>query len=450
MEPEQEVPAKVDELFASDSDSDDAPLVRKPRKKSSAAPVDDSDVSLEDSDDEDAPKKPQSKKLKTLERKAPANKAVSDDSDFLDSDDEEPSKKRKKPKKTFKKRKGLRGQGDSSIPRKKPKQKGPGLSEADFIDTNDDDAELLEAYELADLARREEGSESEAEEDNGPQEEASLGAMDATLKAMKRKSKQQLSLGECEHIAQELKRTMGEAAAADIAAVKNGKPALAKLKCMKGVCRALSKNDLQEALLDYDVLGSVKVWLQPYPGGTLPNITLRKAMFAQLQALPIHVDHLKESGIGRVVLALYKHKDETLENKRVLKGLIERWNRPIFRKETNYRSMHQIRADEDIDRGIDRQNRPARVATSGDTASAVDLLSVNRNRPSDDGRSRARVPMSAGFAFKYKPADNINPVEGGRGPPKEESRLRKKMMEKKTNSRGLNSKNLSIEGRGAS
>lgn len=33
---------------------------------------------------------------------------------------------------------------------------------------------------------------------------------------------------------------------------------------------------------------------------------------------------------------------ETIENKRVLKELMHRWNRPIYEKETNYRAMRAI------------------------------------------------------------------------------------------------------------
>lgn len=48
---------------------------------------------------------------------------------------------------------------------------------------------------------------------------------------------------------------------------------------------------------------------QPYPNGQLPNLTIRKEMLAVVLMLPVQVDHLKRSGIGRVVMGLLKCKE---------------------------------------------------------------------------------------------------------------------------------------------
>lgn len=48
---------------------------------------------------------------------------------------------------------------------------------------------------------------------------------------------------------------------------------------------------------------------QPYANGQLPNLTVRKEMLALLLMLPVQVDHLKRSGIGRVVMGLLNSRE---------------------------------------------------------------------------------------------------------------------------------------------
>ncbi|CAN0502138.1 unnamed protein product, partial [Scytosiphon promiscuus] len=47
---------------------------------------------------------------------------------------------------------------------------------------------------------------------------------------------------------------------------------------------------------------------QPYSNGQLPNLTIRKEMLALVLMLPVQVDHLKRSGIGKVVMGLLNSK----------------------------------------------------------------------------------------------------------------------------------------------
>lgn len=48
---------------------------------------------------------------------------------------------------------------------------------------------------------------------------------------------------------------------------------------------------------------------QPYANGQLPNLTIRTEMLALMLMLPVQVDHLKRSGIGKVVMGLINSKE---------------------------------------------------------------------------------------------------------------------------------------------
>jgi len=48
---------------------------------------------------------------------------------------------------------------------------------------------------------------------------------------------------------------------------------------------------------------------QPYANGQLPNLTIRTEMLALMLMLPVQVDHLKRSGIGKVVMGLLNSKE---------------------------------------------------------------------------------------------------------------------------------------------
>ncbi|CAM9661520.1 unnamed protein product, partial [Discosporangium mesarthrocarpum] len=241
--------------------------------------------------------------------------------------------------------------------------------------------------------------------------------MNAVLKAMRRRKAQVLGTAEREAIVQEFLFKMNSAAEDDEAAVRDGRPALNKLKLRELVKSTLAKKDLQESFLEFDLLGVVKRWLQPYPNGSLPNITVRKDMLAMVSLLPVQIDHLRRSGLGRVVMGLLNCKEETQENKTMLRELVHRWNRPIYEKETNYRALKGMREEPELD-PVQQEEKAANMAVAaarrkrGGGVAVGNILQAGSTSQAVTGRS---VPYSTGYAFEKAPASKLKPSQGRQG-----------------------------------
>lgn len=48
---------------------------------------------------------------------------------------------------------------------------------------------------------------------------------------------------------------------------------------------------------------------QPYSNRQLPNLTVRRAILELIRGLPVQIDHLKRSGIGKTVMGLLNSKE---------------------------------------------------------------------------------------------------------------------------------------------
>jgi transcription factor SPN1 len=210
-------------------------------------------------------------------------------------------------------------------------------------------------------------------------------------------------------------------------------------------------------------------------------------------------------------MALYMHKSETPEMKKVLKGMIETWSRPIFQKSGNLhdlegaqaargrgggdssslaglaraRHVEQKREEEERARragsGSSGKGSPSAAAAAASSSSSSS--SSGRGRTEDDleriiasggdgsardiGNNRVRIPFSKGFQYSVRPesrrgnvSDSRNLVSGrkaaggggGVGGAVADERmaaLAKRMdaKSKKVNKATIRSANISIEGR---
>lgn len=122
-----------------------------------------------------------------------------------------------------------------------------------------------------------------------------------------------------------------------------------------------------------------------------------------------------------LVTATDRSKQETTQNKRVLRELVSRWNRPVYEKETNYRARRP--AHDDLEamevrpkggggagRRVVSGSMSQRELASKDEA-VGNILSA---KAKGIDPTKSRVPFSNGYAFSKAPKSR---VEGqGRAP----------------------------------
>lgn len=243
---------------------------------------------------------------------------------------------------------------------------------------------------------------------------------------------------------------MDIAAEEDVRANQQHLPALNKVKLLPEVSSQLAKKFLHEIFVSAGVLTTLKKWLDPLPDGSLPNLKVRETVLRGLIDMGNHVqtEDLRESGIGRAIMLLSKHPQETLANKKSAKTLIELWSRPIFNLSSKYKDMY--RAEE---RFPIAESEPSTTPVKSVRAVSTDIEHTVSGSPSaksskDNPSLHAKIPDKIALDFKVMPKEN------------EEAKRLLAMPKRGGDSKGMNRKSpgnnkkveravvMSIEGRG--
>lgn len=173
-----------------------------------------------------------------------------------------------------------------------------------------------------------------------------MDAAIAPLKKRKKKDEDDLIASMDDEIVQ-LAEKMRLAAQADAEANASKRIATAKLRLLPEVARILRSQALYDSILDNNMLVSMKHWLEPLPDKSLPALNIQKTMFDALAALPIKTEHLRESGVGKVVLFYKKSKRPEDFIKVQANNLISEWSRPIIRKSASHKTKRVRTVDYD-------------------------------------------------------------------------------------------------------
>jgi transcription factor SPN1 len=220
-----------------------------------------------------------------------------------------------------------------------------------------------------------------------------------------------------------------------------GQPAIRKITMLRNVLSQLKKVDLQMAFVEANVLSVMTDWLAPLPDKSLPSAEIRRELLKILFTLRIDdQSRLKESGIGKAVMYLYKHPKEAGDNRTLAGKIINTWARPIFNKSTDYKTFekdHRAERDKEIlnkKRGREEDPEPEE-----------DGLRVGD--PGWIARARVPMPSSSDYIRRPKWQTDVEVVAKKRKTAGFIDKHMKAQMERKKNAKPRRAVEMSLEGR---
>lgn len=211
----------------------------------------------------------------------------------------------------------------------------------------------------------------------------------------------------------ELRGRMRDAAYRDIDDNKDHLPAIHKLAMLPDVVEELSKSNLYEAILDNNVAESIRLWLEPLDDGSLPSIDIQNAMLDILKKLPIRRDHLRESGIGKVILFMSKCPRIPEINRRKCEQFIQHWSRMVLRLSSDFRDrkIKETQVDMHSRRSYPSPSQPVRKARV-EASHALGGFSVESGSGRRGERVSARIPQRMAANYKVVPVSSLS-LTGG-------------------------------------
>ncbi|CAH0718655.1 unnamed protein product, partial [Brenthis ino] len=251
-----------------------------------------------------------------------------------------------------------------------------------------------------------------------------------------------------------LLQQMRAAADADRELNRRNQPAVRKVSLLKRAMSQLIKRDLQLAFLEHNVLNVLCDWLAPMPNRALPCLLIRESVLKLLQDFPaIDKSLLKQSGIGKAVMYLYKHPKETKANKERAGRLISEWARPIFNLSTDFKAMTREERQARDEAMAGGRRREGGVAGAGGAAGAGGVGGAPERtlRPGEPGWvARARVPAPSSKDYVVRPKSTCE-VDMSRMSKKKMTRYEKQMKkfldQKRMKGGTRRAVEISIEGR---
>ena len=99
---------------------------------------------------------------------------------------------------------------------------------------------------------------------------------------------------------------------------------------------------MYDAILDNGLLDVIRLWLEPLPDRSLPSLDIQSEMLGVLDKLPISGDHLRESGVGKIVYFYSKSPRIEPAMKRKADQLVAKWSRMVIKRSENYKERRPV------------------------------------------------------------------------------------------------------------
>lgn len=229
---------------------------------------------------------------------------------------------------------------------------------------------------------------------------------------------------------------MKDAANKDEVAYSDGKVAISKLKMIDEVCRKVSMSNLSNYFISEGVLDILSQWLSPFNDGSLPNLSIRNKILKLISGIPLREEDVTSTELGKTLCKLWKNPAETIENRQIIRTLIQRWVRLIS-----------------------KTRAPSSLETTSSAAAITNDLNPKIKSKNDDANSNkstlhveprtARIPIATGYNFKVVPQNDSSNIEHNTGAFTDKSiGIISINRNNRTKNRSKHAMKISLEGRG--
>ncbi|EUD65545.1 hypothetical protein C922_04051 [Plasmodium inui San Antonio 1] len=370
-----------------------------------------------------------------------------DDGDYLDDDyHDDGGANQKSERKENKKKRKLRPSKDKSADGGgKSKKVKSATKKSKFIDSvAEEGEEETESEGDSEDLLDDEGDYNNNEDINhsGKSEKKKKSHFDEILENLKMKRKRVQKISEddglqyCENVLNEM-ILMHEQ---DLRNIKEKKPATAKLQIIDQVCMILTKPKWKPFFMKLNIYHVLALWLMPLSKNTLPNFTIRTNLLKVIQQLPITIKSLRGSQLGKIMTYLHTHKDETDENKKLIRSILQNWMGPIIGINTNYKQFLKERQK----RILENPEYHKKVLEKAKTL-IPDSISIEKEEEQNELKKHATIPFNSECSFLINVPSSVTSSTKKIMPKSKIKRLTDNMKMLK---RVRKSQRVSIEGKG--
>ena len=132
---------------------------------------------------------------------------------------------------------------------------------------------------------------------------------------------------------------MRESYESDMLNNKMGKPGLKKMLMLTRLLKKLKHNEFCNIFLDANGLDMIANFIGLLPDGSWALSSVRSKVLDAIYKMPIGIDHLRSSKLGKTLSLLQASKKEFPSNKKMITLIKDKWSRLICNITTQYTNL---------------------------------------------------------------------------------------------------------------
>lgn len=193
---------------------------------------------------------------------------------------------------------------------------------------------------------------------------------------------------------------MNFAADSDVESNKQGKPGTAKFRIADKVINKLRNMRFAEQFLHCNGLNVLNKFLARLPDGSWPLSNVRNGILKLIYTLPVTVDQIRSSLLGRTLSVLQTSPKEFAENKKLIQTIKDKWSRLLMDIEVEYANL------ENCERAF---GLPVTTKLPEEEEGILGKRSEEEEAALNGNLSYSMVrPRNLGYSFTVRPSSNYD------------------------------------------